>query len=105
LLPSKSDQNVIEAINAEIEFASKSLIELRPSSEFNYSSGKSRLINVKLDVPDLELYLNSLMPLDSNHQSVGAAGCIITYLSRSNSNYKIDLIKHFSLRDFMHLSV
>jgi hypothetical protein len=62
-------------------------------------------MNVKLDVPDMDLYLNSLMPLDSNHQSVGAAGCIITYLSRTNASYKVDLIKHFSLRDFMHLSV
>lgn len=108
LIPSRSEPFLLSAIEGEIPFAAKCTLERRPSSEYQFKAGKARLLSIKMDVPDMNLYLNSLMHLDSNIQSVGAAGCIISWItriaSRQSSPISIESVKHFSLRDFMHLT-
>lgn len=107
LIPARSDNNILNAIESSIPFCPKSNIDLRPSSEFQAAAGRAQLLSVKLNVPNIELYLNSLLNLDTNPQSVGAAGCLLTYLVKSQdggNERSVDSVRHFALRDFMHLT-
>jgi hypothetical protein len=68
LVPSRSENVVIDAIKAELPFANQSNVDLRPSAEFNPNTGMARLLSLKLDVPDVGLYLNSLLSLSANQE-------------------------------------
>jgi DNA mismatch repair ATPase MutS len=73
IVTSRADDSLLKLLENQ-----EWVLEQRPSSDFRTSIGKQELLNLQLsDSFSLETFINA------NSSSIGCAGCIITYQSRS----------------------